>query len=183
MRLVVLFILSLTFNPSLFAQELNINFGNTTGGQNWSVTNDGVMGGLSKGSAYLSDSSIVFKGVVSLDNNGGFSSLRSPYQRLNLNRFDEVELRIRTSGLPFSITFSKSRRFWIPNYKYFLETKNDEWTVIRFNLEKIKEHRIGNPTGNYIRKSDIENLIGISFFNEGKKEGVFTLEVDYIRFR
>lgn len=175
--------LSLSFINRLSAQELLIDFGKNTAGQNWSVTNDGVMGGLSKGQAYLSDSSVVFQGEVSLENNGGFSSLRSPYQRFNLSNYKEVEIKSRSSGLPFSITFSKSQRFWIPNYKYFLTANNDEWMIHTFSLSELEEFRMGDSMNETISSKDIENLIGISFFNEGKKEGKFTLEVDYILFR
>ncbi|GAB5410275.1 MAG: CIA30 family protein [Balneolaceae bacterium] len=182
----ILFLILFFIQPvdgRLFAQELLIDFGRNTGGQTWSVTNDGVMGGLSQGQAYLSDSSVVFQGEVSLENNGGFSSLRSPYQRFNLSDFEEVEIKTRSSGLSFSITFSKSQRFWIPNYKHFLGTNNDEWVVSNFKLSELEEYRMGNSTNKSISSRDIGNLIGISFFNEGKKEGPFVLEVDYILFK
>ncbi len=40
--------------------------------------NDGVMGGLSKGDPAVSkQQKLVFKGGISLENNGGFSSIRT----------------------------------------------------------------------------------------------------------
>jgi len=183
MRIIYAFLFLIISTNSLLGQQILIDFGSSTGGQYWSVTNDGVMGGLSKGRAYLTDSSVVFQGEVSLENNGGFSSLRSPYERFQLSNFKEVELKFRSSGLPFSITFSKSRRFWIPNYKHFLITEDEEWSILKFSLSDLKEYRLGDPTYDRISRSDIENIIGISFFNEGKKEGKFSLEVDYILFQ
>lgn len=185
MRMILFLILFLfqAVGERLVAQELLIDFGKNTGGQNWSVTNDGVMGGLSQGQAYLTDSSVVFQGEVSLENNGGFSSLRSPYQRLNLSDYEEVEIKTRSSGLPFSITFSKSQRFWIPNYKHFLSLNNEKWVIDTFKLSKLAEFRMGDSTNRVINEKDIASLIGINFFNEGKKEGRFLLEVDYILFR
>lgn len=178
-------LLNLTFlianNFTLNAQI--IDFGKQTGGQYWSVTNDRVMGGLSKGNAWLSDSSVVFKGEVSLDNNGGFSSLRSPYNPFDLSRFSSAEIRLRASGLPFSITFAKSRRFYVPNFKHMLELKGEQWEIITFELTQLKEFRVGNATGNTIEPSDLKSLIGVGFINEGKKEGAFVLEVDYIKFK
>ena len=109
--------------------------------------------------------------------------MRSPYERFQLSNFKEVELKFRSSGLPFSITFSKSRRFWIPNYKHFLITEDEEWSILKFSLSDLKEYRLGDPTYDRISRSDIENIIGISLFNEGKKEGKFSLEVDYILFQ
>lgn len=44
----------------------------------WSVVNDTVMGGVSSGQVVLSDGSLIFSGELSLDNNGGFASLRGP---------------------------------------------------------------------------------------------------------
>ena len=45
----------------------------------WSVVNDTVMGGVSTGQLEWSDARLVFTGELSLDNNGGFASVRSPF--------------------------------------------------------------------------------------------------------
>jgi hypothetical protein len=44
----------------------------------WSVVNDTVMGGVSSGQLAWEDEALVFTGDLSLDNNGGFASVRSP---------------------------------------------------------------------------------------------------------
>jgi hypothetical protein len=44
----------------------------------WSVVNDTVMGGVSTGRLAWQDEALVFTGELSLDNNGGFASVRSP---------------------------------------------------------------------------------------------------------
>merc|ERR1711893_216078 len=41
----------------------------------WSIINDDVMGGVSQGSAQAVDDVLLFKGDISLENNGGFSSV------------------------------------------------------------------------------------------------------------
>ena len=41
----------------------------------WSIVNDDVMGGVSQGSAQAVDDVLLFKGDISLENNGGFSSV------------------------------------------------------------------------------------------------------------
>ncbi len=45
----------------------------------WRVVNDGVMGGVSTGRLAWKDRALVFTGRLSLDNNGGFASVRSPF--------------------------------------------------------------------------------------------------------
>lgn len=42
------------------------------------IVNDGVMGGLSQSGLRQDEQGMVFEGQVSLENNGGFASLRSP---------------------------------------------------------------------------------------------------------
>lgn len=44
----------------------------------WRVTNDTVMGGVSNGELTWTDGALVFTGQLSLANNGGFASIRSP---------------------------------------------------------------------------------------------------------
>jgi hypothetical protein len=44
----------------------------------WFVVNDTVMGGVSSGQLAWEDDALVFTGDLSLDNNGGFASVRSP---------------------------------------------------------------------------------------------------------
>ncbi len=44
----------------------------------WTTVNDPVMGGLSTSSVTFGDGGLVFSGNISLQNNGGFASARSP---------------------------------------------------------------------------------------------------------
>jgi hypothetical protein len=44
----------------------------------WYVQNDTVMGGVSSSSVEFDDGAMVFSGVLSTDNNGGFTSTRGP---------------------------------------------------------------------------------------------------------
>jgi NADH dehydrogenase [ubiquinone] 1 alpha subcomplex assembly factor 1 len=44
----------------------------------WNVVNDTVMGGVSSGELTWAGEAMVFTGELSLDNNGGFASVRSP---------------------------------------------------------------------------------------------------------
>ena len=65
----------------------------------WRIVNDGVMGGLSSSNVTINEADkIVFKGTVSLDNNGGFASLRSPVKNYNFEKFSGIELRMKGNG-------------------------------------------------------------------------------------
>lgn len=59
-------------SPPLF------DFGAGGSADGWGVVNDTVMGGVSSGQLALTDGVLVFTGDLSLENNGGFASMRSP---------------------------------------------------------------------------------------------------------
>ena len=54
------------------------DFDSTDSAEGWSVVNDTVMGGVSSGLVAVENGSLIFSGELSLDNNGGFASVRSP---------------------------------------------------------------------------------------------------------
>lgn len=67
---------------------------------NWQVINDGVMGGLSKGQMIFTDDVSVFNGNISLENNGGFSSVYRQIEPLPKG-LDVVEIDIHGDGLVY----------------------------------------------------------------------------------
>ncbi|MFZ9565785.1 MAG: CIA30 family protein [Ilumatobacteraceae bacterium] len=54
------------------------NFAEPAAIDGWFVQNDTVMGGVSSSSVALDDGAMVFSGILSTDNNGGFTSVRGP---------------------------------------------------------------------------------------------------------
>lgn len=57
----------------------------------WRLVNNGVMGGISTSKAIIKDDKIIFSGNVSLENNGGFASLRSPVKDYDFSKSLGVE--------------------------------------------------------------------------------------------
>ena len=65
----------------------------------WTTINDPVMGGLSTSSITLGDGGLVFSGYISLENNGGFASARSPQDPdIGLKATGAKSLRVRALG-------------------------------------------------------------------------------------
>lgn len=159
-----------------------IDFGQKKDGRNWRVVNDGVMGGLSEGSAELTENSILFKGKVSLDNNGGFSSLRSNFSKKDLSEYTQVKLRYRSEGISLAMTLSVSRRWYIPNYKTSLASTKGEWKTITLNLKDFRKHYIGKPMDETLDKEAMKEIIRYGFITDEKKYGKFEFEIDYLEF-
>jgi hypothetical protein len=99
---------------------MKVDFTNQDQVGNWSVINDGVMGGLSKGTAGFSKQGVLFQGNISLENNGGFSSLRSPYKAIDLSEYQQVTIKYRSNGMDMAFQLDIDRRFYLPNMKMAL---------------------------------------------------------------
>jgi NADH dehydrogenase [ubiquinone] 1 alpha subcomplex assembly factor 1 len=68
--------------------------------EGWSVINDTVMGGVSSGDLSWENGALVFSGFLSLENNGGFASIRSPQidTQLALNWSTSNGIRVLADG-------------------------------------------------------------------------------------
>ena len=175
-------ILSIILMTTFSLDNLKIDFGKKKSGRNWRVVNDGVMGGLSEGDAVLTDNSILFKGKVSLDNNGGFSSLRSNFSRKALANYDQVKIRYRSDGITLAMTLSVSRRWYIPNYKTSLVSTGGAWETKVINLKDFRKHYIGKPMNEMMSDEALNQVIRLGFITDEKKYGDFEFEIDYIEF-
>ena len=84
-----------TSSTDMPSEPLILDFGK---GQvtSWRALNDGVMGGRSIGVVEYDRKSMTWAGTVSLENNGGFSSVRSGWGERDLSAFDSMTLRCRT---------------------------------------------------------------------------------------
>jgi NADH dehydrogenase [ubiquinone] 1 alpha subcomplex assembly factor 1 len=72
----LLALVSLLLTPMTHAQSLDFTIPHTVN-EMW-VVNDGVMGGVSQSRVSYDTEGAVFEGIVSLENGGGFASVRSP---------------------------------------------------------------------------------------------------------
>lgn len=65
----------------------------------WTTVNDPVMGGRSTSTVAFGDGGLVFSGTLSLDNNGGFASARSPADpEIGRRATGATALRVRARG-------------------------------------------------------------------------------------
>lgn len=63
----------------------------------WQITDDGVMGGLSQSRATAKEGAVVFEGKLSLENNGGFASVRAALET-PLRCFHGIRLTVAGDG-------------------------------------------------------------------------------------
>lgn len=174
MLILLMVFLSLTDPMEIdFGQEKN----NT-----WFSVNDTVMGGRSSGKTKYTEDALVFSGSVSFENNGGFASVRSDYEIIDLSGFSEVTIKYRCEGQSLSLNFNYYQRWWYPNYKATLPETGMKWNTVTIPLGELKEYRVGRATGNKISAQKLERIIRLGIMTNDKKEGAFQAEIDYIKF-
>ncbi|MEN0051314.1 MAG: CIA30 family protein [Bacteroidota bacterium] len=166
----------------LISNNLKIDFGKDGMGQDWQVINDGVMGGLSTGTINFTDTSLVFKGSVSLENFGGFTAFKSPFQATNLSDYEYVSIRLKVKEQQFALTLETDQNFYQPYYKKVIATSSEEWETVRLKLSDFKEWRLGQATGKQLSKASAAEVLRIGLITNEKKAGDFEVEVDYLVF-
>ena len=146
----------------------------------WHIVNDGVMGGLSSSKAIVNnDSKIVFSGNVSLENNGGFASLRSPVKDYNFEKFSGIEIKIKGDGKRYSVSMKETTYFNGYFYTNSFETKKHEWIVIQIPFDQFKLYYFGKGTDS-IKKLPLNKIKEISLLIGDKQQGEFKAEIDYM---
>ncbi|MCX7876956.1 MAG: CIA30 family protein [Melioribacteraceae bacterium] len=76
------------------------------------IVNDVVMGGRSSSATTIIENGIIlFEGNISLKNNGGFASLRSPIKNYNFNDYSGLEIRIKGDGKIYSVSTKETTYF------------------------------------------------------------------------
>ncbi len=102
---------------------IDFSQGNVT----WPHINDGVMGGLSSGEMSAADGYATFRGTVSFENNGGFSSVRSQAVVHDLSAFEGLVLRVRGDGKRYGFRLKTDASFDGVSYQFQIEPPAGEW--------------------------------------------------------
>ena len=123
------------FIMPLFPQMI-FNFTKDVNIQNWRIVNDGVMGGVSASSFSLgSNGHGVFQGRISLENNGGFASVRYRGLKLQANTYSHIKIRLKGDGKTyrFSVKDNLENRY---SYTIPFSTSGD-WEEINLSLHQM----------------------------------------------
>ena len=121
---------------TLLISALKFDFGKKSENKDWYVVNDGVMGGRSQSRVTYNEESMIFAGKVSLENNGGFASLRSPYQQLKLQDYKGIRMRFKSeTGRKFQFLLEKKVPWYMPTYKYDFKGEKNTWTTIEMPIK------------------------------------------------
>ena len=104
----------------------------------WRVINDGVMGGVSQSRLERTDrGTAVFAGDLSLENNGGFASVRVRLAACDLSDHAGLEVRVRGDGRTYQLRLRHDDSFDGVAYRADMETTAGEWRTLRFPFRAV----------------------------------------------
>jgi len=186
MKLIAIFLMlaAATLSPATASgsgsTKMLFDFRNSGNSSGWSAVNDGVMGGLSKGGSRSTGNALKFAGTLSLENNGGFSSIRKNTNR-NLSAYKGIRLRVKGDGRTYQLRMQTNSRYrsWPVAYSGDFRTKNGNWTEVTIPFKSMKQGFRGRKLKDYPFDPAKIELVGLVIGD--KKAGPFALEVEWIQ--
>ncbi|MFD2167402.1 CIA30 family protein [Thalassotalea euphylliae] len=146
--------------------------------RHWMTINDTVMGGVSNSRFYHEYDYGVFEGVVSLDNNGGFASIRRVISP-DFHNGGIVRLIVKGDGRRYQFRLKTDGLYEGAAYVAEFTTKADQWQQIQFT-EKDFTPRF---RGRYVDGAPalrFGDAIQVGLLIGDKIEGKFKLQVQAI---
>lgn len=182
----VLVLTAVLFCASAIAQEeeprlVMYEFSRSSDANEWRTINDTVMGGVSSSTFRTPGDGIgVFAGHVSLENYGGFASVRSRPKFRDLSEWQGVALRVRGDGRSYKLGLKTDASWDSVIYQASFQTVAGQWMEVRlpfntccapsFRGQDVPDAPALNPA----------RIFQISLMISEKQEGPFQLEIDWI---
>ena len=157
--------------------QIIFDFTNKSDIQDWIVVDDLVMGGESTSTFKLNDDGFgVFAGSISLENNGGFSSVRYQFEKINVKKYTKISIKLRGDGKNYQFRIKSNSRDY---YSYITTfSTSGEWQEIVIPLKDMfpsfRGRKLDQPN---FSKDYIEE---IAFLIGNKKAEKFKLLIDKI---
>jgi len=169
----------MTLFSSMPAQVI-FDFNKKSDIQDWLIVDDVVMGGESSGTFKLNaDGFGVFEGNISLDNNGGFSSVRYRFEKTPIKESTKIGVKLRGDGKNYQFRIKTNSGDY---YSYVASfSTSGEWQEIEIPLKDMypsyRGRRLDQPNFSADHIEEITFLIG------NKKEEQFKLLIDKIELK
>lgn len=172
------------FTPILLLATMQVfliyDFNKDSDLSNWIVVDDVVMGGRSDGNFYINSEGYgVFEGDVSLENNGGFSSIRCRFEQTNISKFTKIVIRLKGDGKKYQVRVKTDSEDYY-SYITYMSTEND-WETIEIPLDQMypsfRGRQLNEPNFPGKQIEEIGFLIG------NKRAEKFKLMIDKIELR
>lgn len=157
--------------------QVVFDFDTSTNPNSWQIVDDVVMGGRSDGNFEINEEGHgVFSGTVSLENNGGFSSVRHSTRINEVSANDKLVIKLKGDGKKYQFRVKQDSRAYY-SYIYTFETSG-EWEEVEIPLKEMypsfRGRKLNSPNFSHDTIREVIFLIG------NKKAQDFKLIIDKI---
>ncbi len=147
----------------------------------WRSVDDVVMGGVSDSDFTVTpEETGVFLGELSLENNGGFASVRRSVDEVDFARAKAIALRVKGDGRPYQLRLQTKTDNDSLSYRAEFETNADKWMEISLPIAEFEPVFRGEVVADAPELVP-ERVKQIGFLLADKQPGTFRLETDWIR--
>ena len=130
--------------------------------KDWEIVNDNVMGGKSSSKIELDNKGNgVFSGAVSLENNGGFSSVHYNFEKMEVNSDSKIRIRLKGDGKKYQLRIKNNSK---ANYSYITYfSTSGEWQDIEISLKdmypQFRGNKMNQPNFSHLQVEQLSFLI------------------------
>lgn len=145
----------------------------------WVAVNDTVMGGRSDGDLEIKDGVLHFSGNLSLENNGGFSSIRHATD-VDLGERRGIRLKVKGDGRSYQLRLNTDARYYQQPVAFSatFETREDDWVEVEIPFDQLTASFRGRQLSGY--DFDPSNIRAIGVLLGDKTPGPFKLKIEEI---
>ena len=171
--ILALMFIALTSNASDTIPLLDTN--GKTSKIKWNIVNDTVMGGRSSSRWSKNSSALSFEGFLSLENNGGFASVRHDLNNINLSSTEGILIKVKGDGRKYQFRIRSQASRWA-NYSQEFKTKKDTVQSFFLPYKDFKPSWRGRSVRNVPTLTG-KDVRGIGFLLGDKIQGKFKLDI------
>lgn len=171
---------SCLYAPVGGTEKIIASFDESDSLKSWTSVNDSVMGGVSKGGFKRSEKgTLLFTGELSLENNGGFASIRMNPSELELVGTFGIVVKAKGDGRTYWVDLRVADQMSASSYRAYLSTTKGEWAETRIPFKDFKLQSFGRDLPSKpIRPVSIAS---VGFTVADKMAGPFSLEIEYVK--
>lgn len=139
------------------------------------IVNDGVMGGISQSKLSQDNLGMLFEGQVSLENNGGFASMRSPVKFLQDTQ--AIELSAKGDGKLYKLILRTAIAQRVTYESDFLA--EESWQIHQFKANQFKSTFRGRVVNS--PALSFSDVIEFGILIANNQQGIFKLQLQSLQ--
>ena len=156
------------------------DFVDETDAESWLVVTDTVMGGVSRGTVSVTDDCcLMFSGTLSLENNGGFSSIRTIPKDFGVGDYEGLKIRAKGDGRVYQFRLRLDEDSDGIAFTQEFQTTENTWLEIYLPFVSFVPTYRGRILRN-VTPLVAANIRQLGFLIADKTSGQFNLVVDRI---